>query len=133
MSHLKPFLNQDQGNIIANNCICSNFNYCLLILYLCYERFRNKIENIQKRTLRFVLNPIQDGTFGVCLRMGVSKKPPPSLLLHIYTLPKEDEKKYMNHGIHPLIPASISIFSLNIDKFCDIKKDRVDFILIYNL
>ena len=34
----------------------SNFNYCPLIWHFCYQRLMNKIENIQRRTLRFVLN-----------------------------------------------------------------------------
>ena len=38
-----------------------------------------------------------------------------------YTLPREDSK-YMNHVTHPLSSADISIFSLEISKFCYIKK-----------
>ena len=55
-SRLKSFLNQDQRNIIADSFIYSNFNYCPLIWHFCSQRLINKIENIQKRTLRFVLN-----------------------------------------------------------------------------
>ena len=50
------FLNQDQRNITANRFIYNNFNYCPLIWHFCSQRLMNKIENIQKRTLRFVLN-----------------------------------------------------------------------------
>ena len=56
LSRLKSFLNQDQRNIIANIFIYSNFNYCPLIWHFCSQRSMNKIENTQKRTLRFVLN-----------------------------------------------------------------------------
>ena len=56
MSRLKSFLNQVQRNIIANSFIYSNFNYCPLIWHFCSQRLTNKIENIQKRTLQFVLN-----------------------------------------------------------------------------
>ena len=38
-----------------------------------------------------------------------------------YTVPKEDPKN-MNHVTHILISADISIFSLEINKFCYIKK-----------
>ena len=56
LSRLKSFLNQDQRNIIASSFIYSNFNYCPLIWHFCSQRLVNKIENIQKRTLRFVLS-----------------------------------------------------------------------------
>ena len=56
LSTLKSFLNQDQKNIIANSFIYSNFNYCPLVSHFCSQRLINKIENIQKRILRFLLN-----------------------------------------------------------------------------
>ena len=56
LSRLKSFLNQDQRNLIANSFIYSKSNYCPLIRHFCSQRLINKIENIQKRPLRFVLN-----------------------------------------------------------------------------
>ena len=43
---------------------------------------------------------------------------------HSYTLPKEGPKIYINHVTHPLSSADIRIFSLEISKFCYIKKYR---------
>ena len=42
--------------LIANSFIYSNFNCCPLVLHFCSQRLMNKIENIQKRILGFVLN-----------------------------------------------------------------------------
>ena len=56
LSHLKSFLSQDQRNIIANSFMYSNFNYYPLIWNFCSQRSIDKIENIPKRTLRFVFN-----------------------------------------------------------------------------
>ena len=56
LSRLKSFLNQNQRNIIANIFIYSYVNYCPLIWHFCSQSLMNKIGNIQKRTLRFVLN-----------------------------------------------------------------------------
>ena len=44
---------------------------------------------------------------------------------HSYTLPKEDPKKYMNHVTHSLSSADISIFSVQISKFCYIIKIQI--------
>ena len=43
---------------------------------------------------------------------------------HSYTSPKEGPKIYINHVTHPLSSADIRIFSLEISKFCYIKKYR---------
>ena len=42
--------------------------------------------------------------------------------LNIYTLPKDEEKKYINHVTHLLNSADFSAFSPEISKFCYIKK-----------
>ena len=69
--------------------------------------------------------------FGGLLTDGGAQKVPPSLkyVTHIlqwlnltsYTSPKEDPKN-MNHLTHPSSSVEISIFSLEISKFCYIKK-----------
>ena len=42
--------------------------------------------------------------------------------LNIYTLPKDEEKIYINHVTHLLNSADFSAFSPEISKFCYIKK-----------
>ena len=56
LSCLKSFINHDQINIIGGRFVYSNFNYCLLIWHFGSRRSMTKIEDIQKRTLQFVLN-----------------------------------------------------------------------------
>ena len=82
----------------------------------------------------YLVNPIQDGLFRNCSRMGGVFLPTPSLksvahilqwwnLAQLY-LTQRRSKKYMNHVTHPLSSAGISIFSPEISKFCYIKKYR---------
>ena len=56
LCRLKSFLRKDQRLAIANSFIFSNFNYCPLIWHFCSQSSMRKIENIQKRTLRYVLD-----------------------------------------------------------------------------
>ena len=62
---------------------------------------------------------------------GGGAKRPPSLksitisyneTWHSHTLPKEDPKKYTNHVRYPLSFVDIRISSLEISKFCNLKK-----------
>ena len=62
---------------------------------------------------------------------GGGAKRPPSLKFitisynetwHSHTLPKEDPKKYTNHVRYPLSFVDIRISSLEISKFCNLKK-----------
>ena len=82
--------------------------------------------------IRLLFNPIQDGLFRGCSRMGGSQKGPTSLksvthipqwwnLAQLY-LTQRRSKNYMNHVTHHLSSADISIFSPEISKFCYIKK-----------
>ena len=78
------------------------------------------------------INPIQDGLFWGCSRMGGPFCPPPYLksathilqwwnLAQLY-LTYGRSKNCINHVTHPLSSADISIFSPEINKFCYIKK-----------
>ena len=42
--------------MLINSFIYSNFNYCPLVWHFSSRKSINKIENIQKRALRFLLN-----------------------------------------------------------------------------
>ena len=73
-------------------------------------------------------NPIQDGLFRSCSRMGEGQKGTPfPKICHTYpTMMKRGTvipypKK---HVTHPLNSANISIFLLEISKFCYIKEYR---------
>ena len=53
---LKRYLGHEERFVLVNNFIYSNFNYCPLIWMFSSKRSLNKIENLQKCALRFVLD-----------------------------------------------------------------------------
>ena len=89
---------------------------------------RTCILNTKSFFLSAAVNPIQDGSFRGCSRMGGEAKRSPSLNLcrisyndetwQTYTLTKK------NHVTHSFSSADISIFIPEIRKFCYIKKCR---------
>ena len=80
------------------------------------------------------LNPIQDGPLRGCSRMGGGKKASlpkichyPTIMKYSYTLPKEDQEIYEAHDTPldiSMSSADISIFLLEISRFCYVKKCR---------
>ena len=50
------YLRFEEKKILINSFIYGNFNYCPLAWHFCSKNSLNKIENIQKRALRFLLN-----------------------------------------------------------------------------
>ena len=56
LSRLQKYMENAEKEAIINSFILSNFNYCLLVWHFnCCESIR-KIEKIQKRCLRIILN-----------------------------------------------------------------------------
>ena len=53
MGHL---LGLEVRKILINSFIYANFNYCSLVWHFSSRKSINRIENIQKRALRFLLN-----------------------------------------------------------------------------
>ena len=53
---LKRYLGHWERFVLVNRFIYSNFNYCPLVYMFLSKRSLNKIENLQKRALRFVLD-----------------------------------------------------------------------------
>ena len=56
LTRLNSFLGFEEKKVLVNSLIYGNFNYCPLVWHFCSKSSRNKIENIQKRVLRFLLN-----------------------------------------------------------------------------
>ena len=56
LNRLNRYLGFEEKKILINGLIYGNFNYCPLAWYFCSKNSPNKIENIQKRALRFLLN-----------------------------------------------------------------------------
>ena len=53
---LKRYLGYEERPVLVNSFIYSNFNYCPLVWMFSSKRSLNKIENLQKQALRFVLD-----------------------------------------------------------------------------
>ena len=53
---MNRYLGFEEKKILINSFIYGNFNYCPLVWHFCSKNSLNKIENIQKRALRFLLN-----------------------------------------------------------------------------
>ena len=56
LRRFSTILSQNEKMQIFNAFILSNFNYCPLVWHLCGQTDTNKMEKIQERALRFVLN-----------------------------------------------------------------------------
>ena len=53
---LKRFLGNEEREVLINSFVLSNFNYCPLVWMLTSTKSLHKMEAIQKRVLRFMLN-----------------------------------------------------------------------------
>ena len=53
---LLSFLGFEERKVLINSFILSNFNYCPLVWSISSAKSLNKIENLQKRALRFLHN-----------------------------------------------------------------------------
>ena len=56
LQRLKSSLDYDSRMVIYKSFIISNFNYCPVVWLFTSKSALSKLENIQKRALRFVLN-----------------------------------------------------------------------------
>ena len=61
LQRLKGSLDKNSRMAIYKSFIMSNFNYCPLVWMFTSKTSLSKLENIQKRALRFVLNDYQSG------------------------------------------------------------------------
>ena len=53
---LKHLLGFKERKVLVNTFVMSNFNYCSLVWNFSSAKLLNKIENLQKRALRFLFN-----------------------------------------------------------------------------
>ena len=56
VNRFNRYLGFEKKKLLINSFIYSNFNYCLLVWRVCSKNSLNKIENVEKRALRFLLN-----------------------------------------------------------------------------
>ena len=58
-NRLNRYLGFEGKNVIINSFTYGNFNYCPLVWYFCSKISLNKIDHIQKRTIRFLLHDFE--------------------------------------------------------------------------
>ena len=56
LSRIQNFLGQKEKETIINSFIYSNFNYCSLVWHFCTRKAEKKVEKIQERCLKIILN-----------------------------------------------------------------------------
>ena len=56
LCRIRHLIGLEERKILINSFIYANFNYCPLVWHFSSRKSINKIENIQKRALRFLLN-----------------------------------------------------------------------------
>ena len=67
---LKRFLGNEERKVLINSFVLSNFNYCPLVWMLTNAKSVHKIEAIQKRALRFMLNDYESSYKGLLKKLG---------------------------------------------------------------
>ena len=59
LQRIAKYLSQKTKNVVFNSFIMSNFSYCPLVWHICSVKSTKKVETIQERGLRIVLNDYQ--------------------------------------------------------------------------
>ena len=67
---LKHFLGNEERKFLINSFVLSNFNYCPLVWMLTNAKSVHKIEAIQKRALRFMLNDYESSCKDLLQKSG---------------------------------------------------------------
>ena len=71
---LKSFLGLKETQVLVNSFIYSNFSYCPLVWAFSRKKSQNKIESLQKRALRFLLNNYDNSYEQLLEKSGKSNK-----------------------------------------------------------
>ena len=84
---LKRFLGNEKRKVLINSFVLSNFKYCALVWMLTNAKSVHKIEAIQKRALRFMLNDHESSYEGLLKKSGnpgVNLRRTRSLCIEVY-------------------------------------------------
>ena len=96
---LKHLLGFKERKVLVNTFVMSNFNYCYLVWNFSSAQSLNKIENLQKRALRFLLNDY-GSTYEDLLEEysypHINLRGPRTLCLEIYKTLNKLNPGYMN-------------------------------------
>ena len=72
LSRQQKFLNQDAKKVVIESFVLANFNYCPLVWHFCSSESMKKLERIQERALRLLLNDYESDYEALLLK---SNKP----------------------------------------------------------
>ena len=89
----------EERKILINSFIYANFNYCPLAWHFSSRKSINKIENIQKRALRFLLNDYSSDYETLLKKTNkctMEVKRPRLLALEIFKAFKENYPTFIN-------------------------------------
>ena len=97
---LKQFLSFHAKEVLIDNYIISNFNYCPLVWMFSSTQSLNKIENLQKRALRFLYDDIEACYDNLLSKGGKSKmnvRRLKTLCVEIYKTLNDLNPSFMNN------------------------------------
>ena len=96
---LKHLLGFEERKVLVNTFVMSNFNYCSLIWNFSTAQLLNKIENLQKRALHFLLNDYDSTYYDLLEKSGypnMNLRRQRTLCIEIYKTLKKLNPGYMN-------------------------------------
>ena len=117
---LKQFLSFDAKEVLINNYIISNLNYCPLVWMFSSTQSVNKIENLQKRALCFLYDDF-DASYEDLLSKGGKSK---MNVRRLRTLCVESYKKL--NDLNPSFMNNIFKLKINGREVCDKYKLNLD-------
>ena len=87
-------MGKKEKEILINSFVHSNFNYCPLVWHLCSKNLMRKIEKIQERCLRIILDDYESNYKALLHKLGQSTMK----IKRFYTLPIETFKTLNNQN-----------------------------------
>ena len=72
LSRQHKFLNQDSKKVVIESFVLANFNYCPLVWHFCSSESMKKLERIQERALRLLLNDYESDYEALLLKSNKS-------------------------------------------------------------
>ena len=98
---LKRFLDFQERKALVNSFVPSNFNYCTLVWMLASSKSLTKIENLNKRALRFMLNDYSSFYKGILEKSGkfsIDFKRKHKLCIEIYKILNDLNPSFMKEA-----------------------------------
>ena len=96
---LNCLLGIDEKKVLVNSFVLSNFNYCPLVWFISSTKSWKKIENLQKRAFRFLLNDYESSYEKLLEKSGkstINLRSHRSLCLEVFKTVYELNPSFMN-------------------------------------